>query len=120
MRLTIQCEPFGKPATAAGPKARAVFMAAPVYGTANLNNPISFIAAVRKSRDLHARKARRTGSRRISRVGRATRNTNDLQMTSKEGQTHADLFRYQFLDSGGDGILNMREERNNTHGSKRC
>jgi hypothetical protein len=33
---TIQCEPFGNPDTAAGPKARAVFMAAPVYGTANL------------------------------------------------------------------------------------
>jgi hypothetical protein len=38
MQLTIQCELFGKPATAAGPKARAVFMAAPVYGTANLVN----------------------------------------------------------------------------------
>ena len=33
---TIQCESFGNPETAAGPKARAVFMAAPVYGTANL------------------------------------------------------------------------------------
>ena len=28
--LTIQCESFGNPDTAAGPKARAVFMAAPV------------------------------------------------------------------------------------------
>ena len=34
---TIQCESFGNPSTAAGPKARAVFMPAPVYGTANLN-----------------------------------------------------------------------------------
>jgi hypothetical protein len=33
---TIQCESFGNPDTAAGPKARAVFIAAPVYGTANL------------------------------------------------------------------------------------
>jgi len=33
---TIQCESFGNPDTAAGPKARAVFMPAPVYGTANL------------------------------------------------------------------------------------
>jgi len=33
---TIQCELFGNPCTAAGPKARAVFIAAPVYGTANL------------------------------------------------------------------------------------
>jgi len=33
---TIQCESFGNPSTAAGPKARAVFMAAPVNGTANL------------------------------------------------------------------------------------
>jgi hypothetical protein len=33
---TIQCELFGNPDTAAGPKARAVFIAAPVYGTANL------------------------------------------------------------------------------------
>jgi hypothetical protein len=33
---TIQCESFGNPCTAAGPKARAVFIAAPVYGTANL------------------------------------------------------------------------------------
>ena len=29
-RLTIQCESFGNPDTTAGPKARAVFMAAPV------------------------------------------------------------------------------------------
>jgi hypothetical protein len=36
--LTIQCELFGNPDTAAGPKARAVFMAAPVKGTANLTN----------------------------------------------------------------------------------
>lgn len=34
---TIQCELFGNPCTAAGPKARAVFIPAPVYGTANLN-----------------------------------------------------------------------------------
>ena len=34
---TIQCESFGNPSTAAGPNARAVFMPAPVYGTANLN-----------------------------------------------------------------------------------
>ena len=33
---TIQCESFGNPCTAAGPKARAVFIPAPVYGTANL------------------------------------------------------------------------------------
>jgi hypothetical protein len=49
MRLTIQCEPFGKPATAAGPKARAVFMAAPVYGTANLNNPFHLSRQLEKA-----------------------------------------------------------------------
>jgi hypothetical protein len=36
VQRTIQCELFGNPCTAAGPKARAVFIAAPVYGTANL------------------------------------------------------------------------------------
>lgn len=40
-QLTIQCELFGNPCTAAGPKARAVFIAAPVYGTANLLDEVS-------------------------------------------------------------------------------
>ena len=43
---TIQCESFGNPDTAAGPKARAVFIAAPVYGTANLK-----IHSVRRGRN---------------------------------------------------------------------
>jgi hypothetical protein len=36
MRRTIHCELKGNPVTAAGPNERAVFMPAPVYGTANL------------------------------------------------------------------------------------
>ena len=51
---------------------------------------ISFIAAVRKGRDLRARKARRPGSRRCLESDH-THTAHDSQMTSEEGQAHADL-----------------------------
>ena len=80
-QLTIQCELFGNPCTAAGPKARAVFIAAPVYGTANLLDEVSCaipcceapVAGPGFGEDMLAEA--------------------DLQMASKQRQAYADLHR---------------------------